>query len=106
MVKQESGGDSNAVSSAGAVGVMQLMPETAKELGVTDMTDPIQNLKAGSKYMEQLLTKYNGDLALGLMAYNWGMGNVDSWLKKGANIQDIPKETKEYIQKIFTTLKV
>ena len=61
-----------AVSPVGAQGLMQLMPETAEELGVQDSFNPGQNLLGGSKYLKQLLDKYDGDLDSALAAYNWG----------------------------------
>ena len=64
MVKQESGYDPSATSHAGAAGLMQLMPGTARGLGVTDVFDPEQNVFAGSKYLKQMLVKYDGDMKL------------------------------------------
>lgn len=106
VIQQESGGNPNAISSAGAKGLMQLMDETAEELGVTDVFDPVQNKKAGTKYLKQLLSKYNGNTKHALWAYNWGMGNVDSFLKtgKGTKGQDMPKETIEYYDKVMSKL--
>jgi soluble lytic murein transglycosylase-like protein len=76
VAEQESGFDNKAVSGKGARGIFQLMPDTAKELGV-DPDDPIQNIQGGIKYLKQLSDKYNGDVNKTLMAYNGGMGNVD-----------------------------
>lgn len=95
---QESGGNPNAVSPKGAVGIMQLMPSTAKELGV-DAIIPQQNIHGGAKYFKQQVDKYK-DQDLALMAYNWGPDNVDKWLKNGANPASIPKETQQYLAKI------
>ncbi len=102
VVTAESAGNSRAVSKAGARGLMQLMPDTAKGLGV-DPDDPAQNVKGGVSYLKQQLTKYNNDPRLALAAYNWGPGNVDAWLKTGlgAKGQQIPKETKDYVSKIL-----
>ena len=82
VIQQESGGNPAAVSAAGAVGLMQLMPGTAAELGVTDRTDPEQNIMGGSKYLAQLSAKYNGDEESALAAYFAGSGNVDKYGKE------------------------
>lgn len=74
---------------------MQLMPETAQELGVQDSFDPFQNLLGGSKYLKQLLDKYDGDLDHALAAYNWGQGNVDRH-----GLEHMPEETRNYLAKI------
>lgn len=91
---QESRLNPRAQSPVGAQGVMQLMPATAKELGVTNSFDPQQNIDGGAKYMAQLLKRYNGDQTKALMAYNAGMGNVD----KG-RAQGFP-ETQDYVKRV------
>ncbi len=95
VVAAESDFQVQAVSSAGAQGLMQLMPETAAELGVEDRFDPRQNLLGGSRYLKQLLEKYEGDLDKTLAAYNWGQGNVD---RKG--LAQMPQETRDYLLKV------
>ena len=86
----------NAVSKAGAQGVMQLMPKTAQQLGVTNAFDPAQNIEGGVKYLAQLHQKYQ-DPRLAAMAYNWGPGNVDKWQKHGQKASAVPKETRNYV---------
>lgn len=79
MMHVESTNNPNAVSPRNAHGLMQLLPGTAREMGVTDITDPAQNIMGGAKYIAQLLQKYNNDLPLALAAYNAGMGNVTKY---------------------------
>lgn len=99
VVSAESSYQPDAVSPAGAEGLMQLMPETAKEMGVNDSFDPQQNLIGGSRYLKRLLNKYDGDLDHALAAYNWGQGNVD---RKG--LEQMPTETRNYIARIRQTI--
>lgn len=95
VVRTESNFSPDAVSSTGAQGLMQLMPETARELEVTDSFDAQQNLLGGSRYLKQLLNKYEGDLDHALAAYNWGQGNVD---RNG--LGQMPQETRDYLVKV------
>lgn len=95
VVAAESAFEPQAVSPAGAQGLMQLMPATARELGVEDSFDPEQNLLGGSTYLKRLLGKYHGDLDKALAAYNWGPGNVD---RKG--LAEMPEETRNYLAKV------
>jgi len=94
VIQAESDFDPNAVSPKGAAGLMQLMPETAKELGVTDPFNPTENIMGGTRYLKQLLDHYDGSVPLALAAYNWGIGNMDSRRSK------MPAETKNYVAKI------
>jgi len=91
VIQAESGGNPSAVSRAGARGLMQLMPETAAELGVTNPFDPTQNIMGGTSYLRRLLDRYRGDVKLALGAYNWGMGNLEK------RPEAMPRETKNFI---------
>ena len=94
VIKTESNFNPKAVSSAGARGLMQLMPATARNLGVNDSFDPEQNVMAGTRFLKNLLDRYNGDLDSALAAYNWGPGNVDKHPGR------LPRETRSYLVRI------
>lgn len=94
VVTAESDFDPYAQSGAGAMGLMQLMPETAKDLGVTNPWDPQQNVEAGTRYLKSMLDRFGGDLNRALSAYNWGPNNVE---KGGV----LPRETREYVAKVL-----
>ena len=96
IIMAESGYNSKAVSKKGAKGLMQLMPKTAKSLGVEDIFNPKQNISGGVRYFKKLVNQFNGDIKLALAAYNAGSSKVRRY-------QGIPpfKATKHYIKMVF-----
>ncbi len=96
IVHAESSFNPNAISRAGAIGLMQIMPENLNAFGINDPFDPRDNVMGGTRYLKQLMKKYNSDLSLSLAAYNAGPGAVDKY-------NDIPPypETKNYVEKVL-----
>lgn len=124
VIKAESNFDADAVSNKGAMGLMQLMEETAKdvanksgiELDITNMEQEMlnvdNNINIGTKYLSTLLERY-GNKEVALAAYNAGIGNVDTWIEKGiikkdgTNIENVPyKETNMYVRKILRDYEI
>ena len=117
LIKAESNFNEEATSHKGAIGLMQLMEETAVErsniidnetVETHDLYDPETNIKLGTSYIAYLLGLYSGNTILALTAYNAGLGNVQQWIKNeiikpdGSDIENIPyKETENYVRKII-----
>jgi soluble lytic murein transglycosylase-like protein len=97
MIATESGFDPHAVSHKGAVGLMQLMPETARRYGVRNLYDPAENIQGGAKYLRDLMRKFNNDLSLTLAAYNAG---EDAIIQYGNRIPPY-RETRLYVRKVM-----
>lgn len=97
VVRAESAYDHKAVSNKGAIGLMQLMPDTARSYGVTNSWDPKQNLSGGARYLSHLLRLFKNDLPLALAAYNAGENAV---VKYGHRIPPYP-ETRNYVRKVM-----
>lgn len=106
VIQAESSYNPNAESRAGAKGLMQLMDQTARSLGVTDSFDPEQNINGGTRFLSFLLAKYRGNVGVALAAYNAGPGRVDRLGVKSdadlaASMDQLPKETRQYVRKVL-----
>lgn len=122
IIKVESNFNQNATSASGAKGLMQLMDSTASEIAKhleleyfesNMLYDPEINIMLGTKYFDELLTKYDENYPLAMAAYNAGIGNVDDWVSKGiinsdgSDIENIPyKETNMYVRKTIKAYSV
>ena len=100
VIHTESGGDPQAVSHAGAMGLMQLMPENVREAGIHDAFDPEQNIAAGTQQLAGLMKQYGGDLDMTLAGYNAGPGNV----RKYGGVPPFT-ETRNYIRKVRAAME-
>lgn len=102
IIKVESNFNPKVVSSAGAKGLMQLMPENCRDLGVKDPFNIEENIDAGTRHIKEYLDKYNGNIEMGLMAFNGGPGRM---ARRGvtsiAQIYKMPKETQNYVPKVM-----
>ena len=108
VVAKETGGQFNADAynkNSGASGLMQLTPITQKHLGVTNPFDAQENIFAGTRYLKELLARYNGDVKLALIAYNYGPSYADEFYKKGWSDKDLPAETMDYYKSILSYMK-
>ncbi|AXU48554.1 lytic transglycosylase domain-containing protein [Clostridioides difficile] len=102
IIKVESDFNPNTVSSAGAKGLMQLMPENCKDLGVADPFDIEQNIDAGTRHIKEYIDMFGGSIEMGLMAYNGGPGRMRSrGVESISDLYKMPKETQNYIPKVM-----
>lgn len=113
VINVESGYDKDSVSSAGAVGLMQILPSTANDIAhrinidTYDLKDIDTNIHFGCYYLRYLLDMYDNNLTYALMAYNAGLGTVNEWISEGYTLENIPyDETKTYIKRIDFNQKI
>ena len=119
VIKGESNFNPKAISSKGAIGLMQLMQDTADEIGEdigiesVDLYDEDTNIRIGVKYIFDLIDKYEGNINLAIVAYNAGTGNVSKWIedgtikKGGSDIENVPyKETNMYVRRILNNYRI
>ena len=122
IIKAESNFNEDAISNSNAIGLMQLVETTAKEIAEKDLNIPFSanmlynadyNIKIGTVYFSKLLNRYNGNIGIALAAYNAGIGKVDGWIKDGtikedgSNLENIPyKETNNYVRKILRDYEI
>jgi soluble lytic murein transglycosylase-like protein len=103
VIQQESSFNPSAVSGSGAQGLMQLMPDTARSLGVTNSFNANQNIDGGTKYLKTLLDNFNGNKSLALSAYNGGIGTMQNLnVKSVSDISKMPSETSDYVKKVIS----
>ena len=110
VMHQESAGDPLAQSHVGAKGLFQFMPATAQDMNLADRSDPQTSAQAAAKYLNMLQNRYNKNISLTLAAYNWGLGNVDQYIKPQGKssksnfdkyqLSKMPNETQNYITRI------
>lgn len=118
IIKQESNFNEKAISSKGAVGLMQIMNKTANEvvertdIDEVNLYDPEINIQIGVKYFSELIDKYDNE-KMAIIAYNAGTGNVDKWIKEdiisrnGENLENVPfKETNMYLRKVLKNYEI
>lgn len=102
IIKQESNFDSSAVSSAGATGLMQLMPENFSYTGISNPYDINENINGGTKLLKEYLDKYNGNIEMALMAYNGGPGTMQKrGVSTSSDLYKMPEETQNYVPRVM-----
>lgn len=102
VIKQESDFDPTCTSSAGAAGLMQIMPSNYSHLGISDPYDVEQNVNGGTKLLREYLDKYNGDIQMALMAYNGGPGTMKNrGVSSAEDLYKMPQETQNYVPKVM-----